>query len=92
MKGFIQLLLRPDVLFTFHLISLQAISRKLGFGLTFFWGRCFLPIPHRTPIMAAMGEPVEVPRILEPTTDGTFTIYFIFCDIEQLVLQSLFYN
>lgn len=38
---------------------LEKISRKLGFALILIYGRFFLPIPFRKPILAVMGNPIK---------------------------------
>lgn len=45
---------------------LKALSRKIGFATILFWGRFFLPIPYRIPIMGAMGPPIEVKQCADP--------------------------
>jgi len=42
---------------------LETISRKLGFALIVIYGRFFLPIPFRTPILAVMGTPIPTRHI-----------------------------
>ena len=32
------------------------LSRKVGFALVFFWGRLFLPIPYRVPILGVLSK------------------------------------
>eukprot|EP00808_Paulinella_micropora_P000510 g70968.t1 len=41
---------------------IRALSRRVGFGTTLFWGRFGLPIPRRVPIFGVMGAPIAVPR------------------------------
>ena len=48
---------------------LKKISRKIGFALIVFWGRFWLPIPYRTPILGVMGRPIEVERKANPTEE-----------------------
>lgn len=38
---------------------LQWLSRKLRFPLTLFWGRFFLPVPRRTPMVYVLGRPLR---------------------------------
>ena len=38
---------------------LEKLSRKLGFALILIYGRFFLPVPFRKPILAVMGRPIE---------------------------------
>lgn len=42
---------------------LEKISRKLGFALIIIYGRLFLPIPFRKPILAVMGNPIKTCHI-----------------------------
>jgi len=42
---------------------LEKISRKLGFALILIYGRFFLPIPFRKPILAVMGKPIQTHHI-----------------------------
>lgn len=48
---------------------LKSLSRKIGFATVLFWGRFFLPIPYRIPIMGAMGKPIEVKQCSDPTDE-----------------------
>eukprot|EP00981_Chlorochromonas_danica_P008565 scaffold2224_cov175-Ochromonas_danica.AAC.7 len=48
---------------------LRWISRKLGFGAILFWGRFFLPIPYRIPIVGLLGKPIDVPKKEHPTEE-----------------------
>lgn len=38
---------------------LQWLSRKMRFPMTIFWGRLFLPIPKRRPLVFVLGEPID---------------------------------
>lgn len=42
---------------------LEKISRKLGFALILIYGRFFLPIPYRKPILAVLGRPIHTHQI-----------------------------
>mmetsp|Transcript_2394 Transcript_2394/g.5190 ORF Transcript_2394/g.5190 Transcript_2394/m.5190 type:complete len:382 (-) Transcript_2394:69-1214(-) len=42
---------------------LEKISRKLGFALILIYGRFFLPIPYRKPILAVKGRPIHTHQI-----------------------------
>ncbi|VEU44708.1 unnamed protein product [Pseudo-nitzschia multistriata] len=42
---------------------LEKFSRKLGFALILIYGRFFLPIPFRKPILAVMGKPVHTHHV-----------------------------
>lgn len=41
----------------------------LGFALILFWGRFFLPIPYRVPIVGIMAKPIEVEKKENPTEE-----------------------
>mmetsp|Transcript_15825 Transcript_15825/g.36297 ORF Transcript_15825/g.36297 Transcript_15825/m.36297 type:complete len:382 (+) Transcript_15825:254-1399(+) len=55
---------------------LEKISRKLGFALILIYGRFFLPIPFRKPILAVMGKPIHTHHIKkeDPTSEEIFMI------------------
>ena len=42
---------------------LEKMSRKLGFALILIYGRFFLPIPFRKPILGVMGKPIQTHHI-----------------------------
>lgn len=55
---------------------LQAISRKLKFGLLLLWGRWGLPIMHRQPILGVMGRPIHVTKAVgEPKAEDIDRIH-----------------
>jgi hypothetical protein len=41
---------------------LSRVSRKMKMGLTWFWGRWWLPIPFHPRVTLVMGDPLPVPR------------------------------
>lgn len=43
------------------------LSRKVGFALVFFWGRLFLPIPYRVPILGVLSKPIKVQKTENPS-------------------------
>ena len=49
--------------------SVKDLSRKLGFALITFWGRCFLPLPYRLPVLGVMGTPIQVEKNLNPSDE-----------------------
>ncbi len=55
--------------------GLRYLSRKLGFALILFWGRCFLPIPYRIPIYGVMAKPIQVVQCDEPTQEDIDRIH-----------------
>ena len=42
---------------------MRALSRFLRFPLTWIYGRCYLPIAQRTPILIAIGKPILVDTV-----------------------------
>lgn len=40
-----------------------------GVALIVFWGRFLLPIPYRVPILGAMGKPIPVAKVDNPTQE-----------------------
>eukprot|EP00743_Colponemidia_sp_Colp-15_P004639 GILK01004999.1.p1 GENE.GILK01004999.1~~GILK01004999.1.p1 ORF type:complete len:357 (+),score=33.95 GILK01004999.1:83-1153(+) len=48
---------------------LQRLSRKLRVSVTLFWGRFFLPVPYRKPVVAVMADPIPVPHLQNPSAD-----------------------
>lgn len=69
---------------------LSKISRKLGFGLIFIYGRFGLPIPHRVPSLGVAGKAIPTHQIQceDPTKEQIEEIQ------EQLIkaMQELFDN
>jgi len=53
---------------TLHEI-LRKLSRKLGFALIFFWGRFYLPLPYRVPIVGVMSSPIPVVQNDNPSDE-----------------------
>lgn len=41
----------------------------IGVALILFWGRFFLPIPYRVPIVGIMAKPIEVPKKENPSNE-----------------------
>jgi 2-acylglycerol O-acyltransferase 2 len=48
---------------------LRRLSSLLRVSVTIFWGRWFLPIPFRVPILFLVGTPIEVTQCDEPTQE-----------------------
>jgi 1-acyl-sn-glycerol-3-phosphate acyltransferase len=70
---------------------LERISRKIGFALILFYGRYYLPLPYRIPILGIRGESIQTHHYnmpTEPTTQQINTIQ------NQLIndMQKLFDN
>jgi hypothetical protein len=48
---------------------LRKLSRTLRMSLIFFWGRCYLPIPFRTPMLTVVGRPIQCPKMENPSPE-----------------------
>lgn len=48
---------------------MQWISRKLRVSLCFFYGRGFLPIPYRIPVLAVFDAPIRVDKVVDPSRE-----------------------
>jgi hypothetical protein len=44
-------------------------------ALIIFWGRFFLPVPYRIPIVGAMGRPIPVPKVDEPSDEDVDRVH-----------------
>jgi 1-acyl-sn-glycerol-3-phosphate acyltransferase len=54
--------------------GLEKVSRKLGFALILFYGRCGLPIPFRSAVLAVKGKAIPTHHIMcEEPTDAQIT-------------------
>ena len=59
---------------------MKALSRKLKASVFFFWGRWFLPIPTRAPVVMAIGDNVYVPnKIAKPTVEEIDELHSRIC-------------
>jgi hypothetical protein len=56
---------------------LRRLSRQLGFALIVFWGRWFLPIPYRIPILGVMGDAIHVEKKDQPSQEDIDRIHEI---------------
>jgi len=54
---------------------LRKISRKLGFALILFWGRFYLPLPYRVPIVGVMGRPIHVEQNNNPSDEEVLKVH-----------------
>lgn len=92
-KGFIKIALRegvdvvPGYLFgnTSVLTVLKSgplatLSRKLQVSLTYFWGKCCLPIPRDEKLLYARGRPLGLPHIPEPTDEDISKYHAKYCE------------
>ncbi|RYH10722.1 hypothetical protein EON65_39335 [archaeon] len=52
----------------------------VGFGLILFWGRFFLPVPYRVPIVGIMAKPIDVPHTDTPTDEEVDKYHTILMD------------
>ncbi|GFH52178.1 hypothetical protein CTEN210_08654 [Chaetoceros tenuissimus] len=81
-KGFIKIALREGVdiipVYLFGNTSilsvvktkfLESMSRKMQTSFTYFWGKCFLPIPRDDKLLYVRGKPLGMPHIPEPTDE-----------------------
>jgi 2-acylglycerol O-acyltransferase 2 len=79
-KGFVKLALQAghpivpiytfgntDLLHCLNWSILKWISAKLRVSITFFWGRWGSPIPYRKPLLLAVGRPIDVPTVANPS-------------------------
>lgn len=62
---------------------LERLSRALRVSLMVFWGRAYLPIPRRQPIVFTFGEPVRVETIAATPTDEQVA------QVHERILQEL---
>eukprot|EP01103_Thecamoeba_quadrilineata_P004688 TRINITY_DN1447_c0_g3_i1.p1 TRINITY_DN1447_c0_g3~~TRINITY_DN1447_c0_g3_i1.p1 ORF type:complete len:348 (-),score=38.75 TRINITY_DN1447_c0_g3_i1:187-1230(-) len=81
-KGFVRMAIEMgvDIVPVYHLGNtslfdysnssfLTRWSRKLRISLVFFWGRFFLPLPYRKPVVKVIGEPIPVKKNSNPSAD-----------------------
>jgi 1-acyl-sn-glycerol-3-phosphate acyltransferase len=48
---------------------MKRLSRYLRISIVFFYGRFFLPIPYRVPILSCLGTPIPVVKCENPTNE-----------------------
>jgi len=48
---------------------LEYISRVLRTSIIVFWGRWWLPIPHRVPLLTVIGKPIKCPKVTNPSAE-----------------------
>ena len=46
---------------------MERLSRAAQAAIFVYWGRCYLPVPYRTPITMCFGRPIEVTRTPHPS-------------------------
>ena len=46
----------------YHVTGIAWLSRALRMTFIFFWGRWYLPIPNRVPVVTVVGDPVRGER------------------------------
>jgi len=81
-KGFVRMAIEMgvDIVPVYHLGNtslfdysknnfLSKWSRKLQISLVVFWGRFFLPLPYRKPVVMVIGEPITVKKNSNPSAD-----------------------
>jgi len=60
---------------------LSSISRKLGFSLTYMWGKWYLPIPRdNCKLLYVSGQPIGIPHIPNPTQEDIDKYHSMYCD------------
>lgn len=59
---------------------LRDLSRALRASITLFWGRFWLPIPYRQPVCFLMADPIDVPKIENPSQEVVNQWHEVFCD------------
>eukprot|EP00656_Telonema_subtile_P042367 TRINITY_DN4792_c0_g1_i6.p2 TRINITY_DN4792_c0_g1~~TRINITY_DN4792_c0_g1_i6.p2 ORF type:complete len:185 (+),score=29.72 TRINITY_DN4792_c0_g1_i6:700-1254(+) len=93
-KGFVRFALRHGVplvpVYVFgnnHALTLaplphflSQLSRMLRVSLVFVWGRWGLPIPVRVPLLYAIGQPILVHKVLNPTASQVDKLHQVFVD------------
>ena len=59
---------------------LASLSRKLGFGVLIVWGRWGTLVLKRTPLLSAVGKPIPVPKIENPTEQDVDKYHKLFLE------------
>lgn len=62
---------------------LMRLSRALRISVILFAGRFGLPVPHRFPLVLAIGAPIPLERCAEPTDEQVDQVHALF--VERLV-------
>jgi 1-acyl-sn-glycerol-3-phosphate acyltransferase len=58
----------------------KTLSRAIGFAIILFWGRWFLPVPFREPVLGVLTKPIIVKKVEgEPTQDQIDTLHAELC-------------
>ncbi|KAG5187160.1 mono-or diacylglycerol acyltransferase type 2 [Tribonema minus] len=64
----------------------EELSRVLKASIMLFWGRWGLPVPFKVPLVFAVGKPIPVPKVVNPTDEQVRELHAKFCK----ALVSLF--
>ena len=69
---------------------LEKLSRKLGFALILIYGRFFLPVPFRKPILAVTGRPIKTAHLKceDPTPEQVQAIQKILLGEMERVFET----
>lgn len=51
-----------------------------GFALILFWGRFFLPVPYRIPILGVLGKPIAVQKNPNPSNEDIERVHKVLCE------------
>jgi len=63
--------------------------RRIGFGFPHFpYGRYYLPVPRSCPMKLVVGEPIEVPKIAQPTQEQIDEIHKKYFDSLQALIEK----
>jgi len=66
---------------------LEKLSRKFGFALILIYGRFFLPVPFRKPIIAVLGKPIKTNHLKceDPTMEQVLAVQKeLFSEMERV--------
>mmetsp|Transcript_7984 Transcript_7984/g.12110 ORF Transcript_7984/g.12110 Transcript_7984/m.12110 type:complete len:323 (+) Transcript_7984:166-1134(+) len=58
----------------------ESLSQRLKVSIVLFWGRFGLPVPFKVPLLFAIGGPIEIPKISNPTDEQVKVFHQGFCD------------
>jgi Diacylglycerol acyltransferase len=64
---------------------LQKVSRMIGFGLIIFYGRYYLPIPRRIPVLGVRGKAISTRHLQKNQNPSMEQIQ----DIQNKLIDSM---
>ena len=67
---------------------LRSIARATGVSLTWFWGKWGLPIPLRRKMVVAMGKPLNIPHIPEPSQEDVDKFHKLYVEEVQRIFDT----